>query len=237
MNIPPPKRIELNVTELCNRRCGFCPRAFDYPNSNLNLSPNILSLFIEQVKGLNPNAEISITGRGEPMLHPDIVFILNVLYDADLDVHLTTNGDNLHKFDDDIFKRIKIIINSYDSIEQMNQRKERWPQHTHKYKSWDNFKIDNRGGAIVGDATPNKPCHILYYKMFVDWNGTINLCCNDWSYKHVFGSMYETTLSDIWFNRLDYVRKQLTKGNRNCTDACSMCNASSRKGREIFNAI
>ena len=31
-----PKIIEVNPTELCNRKCSFCARSEDYPNQDLN---------------------------------------------------------------------------------------------------------------------------------------------------------------------------------------------------------
>ena len=36
-NIPLFSFVELNVNEICNRVCPFCPRSEDYPNQNIHM--------------------------------------------------------------------------------------------------------------------------------------------------------------------------------------------------------
>ena len=234
----PAGRIELNLTELCNRTCEFCPRSTYYPNLNLNMSRDTLVEICEQIVDFNPNAEISITGRGEPLLHPNIVEFLETLHGYGLDIHLTTNGDHFYKFKNEpVFNKIHVLMNSYDSEQQMKDRMIRYPHFNHSFKTSTNFKQDNRGGSFDAPVDLTRPCHILYYKMFIDWDGTVNLCCNDWKYKVVVDSIHHNTIKNIWYNKLDPYRQQLAIGNRSCAKPCSECNASNRKGRLIYESL
>jgi len=66
-------RVELNITELCNLTCDFCPRAHGYPNRNLHMSFEILDEFLnahaEFVSTYKVSPSILLIGRGEPTLH------------------------------------------------------------------------------------------------------------------------------------------------------------------------
>ena len=43
--------IEINLTELCDRKCSFCPRSSGYPNHNLNLSVTNAKKIKTQIEG------------------------------------------------------------------------------------------------------------------------------------------------------------------------------------------
>ena len=47
--------IDLNITELCNRKCVFCPRIDDavYPNQNLHMSTKLASKIAAELKELD----------------------------------------------------------------------------------------------------------------------------------------------------------------------------------------
>jgi hypothetical protein len=72
------------------------------------------------------------------------------------------------------------------------------------------------------------------YKAFVDWDGGVGLCCNDWARKQKdFGNINTDTFSNIWMsNEFKYVRKQLLEANRKDLSACSGCNTNGCKSGE-----
>lgn len=85
--------IEINPTELCNLKCSFCPRSTFYPNQNLNMSFEIAEKIKQHIDDLNYTGKVSITGRGEPTLHPKFkeysnIFIKNKKYK----LKINTNG-------------------------------------------------------------------------------------------------------------------------------------------------
>lgn len=82
---PCPVRIEMNITELCNLRCDFCPRAHGYPNVNEHMSDEMLDLFLEShddfyIKN-GYQVPILLIGRGEPTLHSDFVNFCTKIYE------------------------------------------------------------------------------------------------------------------------------------------------------------
>ena len=68
------KRITVNPTELCSRKCPFCPRhdSFVYPNRSLHMSADTASKIGTDMYDINFTGEFYISGFGEPLLHPDI---------------------------------------------------------------------------------------------------------------------------------------------------------------------
>jgi hypothetical protein len=41
--------------------------------------------------------------------------------------------------------------------------------------------FNNKGGSVdIGKKAINGNCYIPFYQMFIDVDGTIRLCCNDW---------------------------------------------------------
>ena len=83
--------------------------------------------------------------------------------------------------------------------------------------------LNNRSGTIdwVGieetdiKSLQGKPCHYPFYKMFVDWNGDVLFCSNDWGREHVVGNLLQQTLYDVWFSKpMTRIRKKLMKGDR-----------------------
>jgi len=70
------------------------------------------------------------------------------------------------------------------------------------------------------------------YKAFIDWNGDVLLCCNDWARKQLpFGNVNKDTFSNIWMNQMfTRVRKTLLQGNRSRLSACQKCDTDGCKG-------
>ena len=52
----------------------------------------------------------------------------------------------------------------------------------------------------------------LSYKMFVDWNGDVLFCSNDWGREHVVGNLSKIYVT--WLANWRNIRKRLAEGNR-----------------------
>jgi MoaA/NifB/PqqE/SkfB family radical SAM enzyme len=95
-----PKRVfddrlsacHIYVTEQCNLNCHYCS---EYENSIPHPSIEDLKLWIGKVKTLGC-LRINLQG-GEPLLHPDIVDIVQYCTDLDLKSSMSTNGFLLNK--------------------------------------------------------------------------------------------------------------------------------------------
>ena len=64
-----PNIIEINPTELCNRKCSFCARSEDYPNQNLNLDLRGAIIIRKRLEEMDWRGSLKLTGQGEPTLN------------------------------------------------------------------------------------------------------------------------------------------------------------------------
>ena len=248
----PIAKFEINPTELCNRKCSFCPRAFDYPNLNLHMTAETAEEIIRQSKHMTNT--YTIAGRGEPLLCNNIVEILEVLMLYKVKFNFTTNGDHLEKFFDVLDPIMNLQsktnmynfqVNCYDGYEQKIERQEKW----YKYKALDitctredvpdgerykdrmkRGKFTNRAGFLPWTYKNNTslPCYILFRKCFVDWNGDVQLCCHDWKEMRSFGNIHEKPFQEIWEGKemMDYRIKLAKENGRQSFNVCSQCDAA-----------
>ena len=257
--------IEINTTELCNRTCVFCPRHDPevFPNRNLHLTIKGAQIIAEELAENNYSGKISFSGLGENLLNPDFRDIVKI-FRTELPyatLECNTNGDKLdHKYLVDLIHNNGldlIYINLYDGPEQMEHFDELilWaeiPRDKYKYRMhWGDFEkhgliLNNRSGVIdwVGieesdiKSLQGKPCHYPFYKMFVDWNGDVLFCSNDWGREHVVGNLLQSSLHDVWFSKpMKKIRNKLRKGDRS-QSPCNKCSVDgSLFGKPSFDLI
>ena len=243
--------VEVNTTELCNRTCVFCPRHDPkvFPNRNLHMTPKGAETIAKELGRNKYTGKISFSGFGENLLNPEfqkIVFRFRMwLPDATLECN--TNGDRLtSEYAKTLFRNglDLLYINLYDGIEQMEHFEHLLSDiDATRYKfrmHWGDFEnhgliLNNRSGVIdwVGieetdiESLKGKPCHYPFYKMFVDCNGDVLFCSNDWGREHVIGNLMQQSLHDVWFSKpMTKIRKRLMKGDR----SHSPCNGCSVDG-------
>jgi MoaA/NifB/PqqE/SkfB family radical SAM enzyme len=235
--------IEINPTELCNRTCSFCPRHDPeiYPNRNLNMSIETANVLIKQLEAVKFTGDIHITGYGEPLLNPDILKIIEI-FSKKFHTELITNGDRLlnyyYKLQD--LEQVGLnllIVDCYDGDEHVNKMQElmvdckipfriRNHHDTGSKELITLYNFNNRGG-LTDSIGNRRPCWLPMYKAFIDWNGDLGLCCNDWSRKQTFGNIHSNDISELWMSE-DFVlvRKQLLEGKRDMMSSCTNCNTN-----------
>ena len=256
--------VEINTTELCNRTCVFCPRHDPkvFPNRNLHLTVKGATTIAEELADTGFRGKISFSGFGENLLNPNFreivkVFRYNLPYAT---LECNTNGDKLDS--DYVIGLYKsgldlLYINLYDGIEQMEHfdtmmADARVHEDQYRYRMhWGDFEkhgliLNNRSGVVdwVGvedDTVENlkgKPCHYPFYKMFVDWNGDVLFCSNDWGREHVVGNLLTMSLHDVWFSKpMTKIRKKLMKGDRSMSP-CNKCSVDgSLFGKPSFDIV
>lgn len=93
-----PKRISVELTNICNLHCGYCLRDEDalYHTPAKFLSPQLLNRILSQAREVIGITSVVFTG-GEPTLHPDFARILEVSEENGLGVSFVTNGWNFEK--------------------------------------------------------------------------------------------------------------------------------------------
>ena len=244
--------VEMNLTELCNRKCVFCPRHDPkvYPNRNLNTTIEDASTIAKRLADFGYVGRISFSGFGENFLNKQFNEIVQAMRNElpNNVFECNTNGDFLNKKTvTEIYESgmDMLYINLYDGLEQIEPFVEIMKEASitednyklrahHTQDEWGLF-VNNRSGLIdwIGfdeddiENLKGKPCHYPYYKMFVDWNGDVLFCSNDWGREIVIGNLIESSVMDVWMGEeMKKVRDRLSVGDR----SHSPCNTCSVKG-------
>lgn len=240
--------IEINPTELCNRSCSFCPRHDPkiYPNRNVHMSVDTVKILIEQLKEADYTGDINITGFGEPFLNPHILDIAK-LFSDNFHTEIMTNGDRIlkgHITVSDIEQTgiHNLIIDCYDGADQIQWFSDTLSKYNIKYALRNHhdsggtelirqYGFNNRGGALYKSKVKNNPCYYPAYKSFIDYNGDVRICCNDWFRKHLpLGNIHERSFDKIWMdNNFIKTRINLLKGNRKNYRPCDVCDVDGCK--------
>ena len=238
--------VELNINELCNRTCAFCPRhnPEKYPNQNLHMNLELAENIASQLEELNFTGIVNISGTGEPLLTKHISDIVKKFGDRNIHIEIVTNGDRLTK------KLIKnlysiglchFVVSLYDGPEQVEYfnslfsdsgissewytLRERW---YNEEEDW-GLLYCNRAGAIGEKLTKveKRPCYYTHYAIHIDWNGDILLCSHDMYNRTVkFGNVIEKPIFELWKDsKLMQFRKKLKAGDRS-SSPCNNCNVN-----------
>jgi len=238
--------IDMNPTELCNRKCEFCPRKDSdvYPNQNLNMDIALAEKIANELKGYEYKGGVIFSGSSEPILHNRIIDIISI-FGKEIHTELVTNGD---KLTEDLVRNLFnagldiILVSMYDGPQQIEYFRElfrkaglqdeqyvlrdRWYSIKEDY----GLKLTNRAGTVT-DGNQQKvegdmPCFYMHYCLQIDWNGDVLVCVQDFNKKIKFGNIYAQSLWDIWTSQnITKYRKVLGKGHR-VVHPCNSCNVN-----------
>jgi len=253
--------VEINTTELCNRTCVFCPRHDKnvYPNRNLNMSLETAQAIADNLSLDNYKGKISYSGFSENLLNKKFADIIKILKDKlpETTAECNTNGDRLtpeyakQLFDSGLDL---LYINLYDGIDQIEKfdeimkdiDKSKYKYRAHYSQADYGLNINNRGGSITWlgldeesvDKLKGQPCHYPFYKMFIDWDGEVIFCANDWQKERKVGNLAKQRLKDVWLGEdLNTIRKRLIKGDRT-ESPCNKCTVNGQLfGKPSFEIL
>lgn len=121
-----PERIQIEITNRCNYTCGMCPReSFNLPEKDISLN-----LFKDILNRIESHYNITLTGWGEPLLHPALMDMIMYTKGRGHNVGVTTNGLLLASF---IEKFIEVPLDkltiSLDSVDEYTEVMEGHPSH------------------------------------------------------------------------------------------------------------
>ncbi|MBU0579548.1 MAG: radical SAM protein [Candidatus Margulisbacteria bacterium] len=247
-----PCIVDLEITNLCNTICAFCPRdKITRPQGIMSFST--LNKIINNFKKYPPYI-INLSGMGECLLHPKLeTFIKKLKQGLPAVVGLTTNGLMLTK------SRIKYLLKapldfitiSYNGNKQvlvniktmLQLRKKPHPlihvstindQSRNNIRSyWHKIGVDglilqplhNRGGYLT-KQTPQRtfasPCQIFNNSLFITWEGIALSCCHDLKGNNILGNLITNKLDKILKFKNNYAKKT------NPFAICQKCNDALR---------
>lgn len=111
------KKIYIEITNVCNLACSFCPQTRRAPRF---MSVEAFEGILNEIK---PYGEyIYFHVKGEPLLHPEIDKLLDISFEKGFKVNITTNGTLIEKVKDKIIskpalRQINFSLHSFDGNE------------------------------------------------------------------------------------------------------------------------
>ena len=108
------KKIYIEITNVCNLACDFCPRTLREPEC---MSVQTFSNILDQIK---PHTDyIYLHVKGEPLLHPDLDELLDISFAKGFHVNITTNGTLIRKVKDMLLRKpalrqVNFSLHSFD---------------------------------------------------------------------------------------------------------------------------
>lgn len=115
------KRIYIEITNICNLKCYFCP---PHNRENRSMTFDEFKIILEKIK---PYTEyIYLHVKGEPMLHPEFDNFVKYAYENNFKINLTTNGTLLknHLAITKFLRQINISLHATNSKDIIKTAKE-----------------------------------------------------------------------------------------------------------------
>lgn len=247
------RSVEINPTELCNRKCVFCPRVDPkiYKNQKKHIDPSLCKLIGQQLQDFNFTGRIGFVGFGEPLLHPNIVECIRQIRTCTTAkwIEINTNGDILTRelaleLADAGCTNITISMYDSDQTEYFTNMLDNTGVQLvlrHHYDSAANYnlKMINRINIVKKEQMLNRSeqCYMPFYKMFIDWNGDYLLCEQDWAKSTNKFNIGTTPIKEFWLDKLNLFRSYLAQGRRQLYP-CSLCDINGTlHGKSSFEKL
>lgn len=226
------RSIELNLSNVCNFRCPFCPQSLGWKTSNPTfMTMNIISKIKEYLNEINYKGYICTAGFGEPSLNPNFKQIIKEL--SDFKIVIVSNGTMLTKEDWEEIEsygeniQIKISVHEWDKVDQYKEKFENtkaWFRN-HDMKN-PQMNIYNRAGYLdTKKVQLNTRCNYPFYKVFIDTTGNYLQCEADWNHhSETTYNIFNTSIYEYFVNILEERRKGMVSPNgRQCFKCCEIC--------------
>lgn len=191
----------------CNRKCPTCLRQ-NHPDKiklmareKKELSEDTVQNILNQAKELGFKGLVGFNWFNEPLLDKRIVSFIEYAKGLNLNTCIFTNGDLLtpelaRKLDvldmihisfrenscKALFKKTRVFLDDGPVVT------------THYSSNLDLGRLIAEGGASRGI------CPELEIRMPITCTGEMALCCDDITCEFELGSIYESSLTDLWFS-------------------------------------
>ena len=158
------KKIYVEITNRCNLSCSFCSKV-EKPLRNMTIEE--FKCVIEKIKDYTDTIYLHV--KGEPLVHPNLIEILNVAEEHNIKVNLTTNGTLFPNLVDKLkecksLKKINFSLHSENNkenyLEDIFKNVEKLQEVTVVYRLWtlNNGELDEKSTQTVNKI-------VSYYKL------------------------------------------------------------------------
>ena len=115
------KKIYVEITNICNLKCAFCP---DTKREKEFMKAQDFSIIAKKIKDFTNLITLHV--KGEPLMHPELDKILRLCEENNLQVNITTNGTLLKEkrnilFNNSALRQLNISLHSLNQNEEMKE--------------------------------------------------------------------------------------------------------------------
>jgi len=233
------KKIIIETTSYCNRKCKYCPNYTVGRKSKL-MKKTLFYKIISNLKKYNFEGIISPLGYGEPLTDPRLEgFVKYIKKKLPLSkIIIGTNGDfltvkkylNLKKKGVDCFFISNHVENpTSTAFKTINIIRKDHPSLLNAYFQDVKISINdklfhNRGGLVNIKTKKYKKCpYTPIDQININVDGEVLFCCHDYLAKHTFGNVSNEDLYNIW-NSKKYVNfRRLIEDGKFPYKMCKIC--------------
>lgn len=233
---PSLQGLQIEINSACNRTCDWCPNGTNVRPDDQFLDEELFYKIIDEAKEIKFNGSITFNGYNEPLIDKRILKFIKYIREnlPSSYIYLSTNGDYLNL---ELWKNLRregldfANISQYDgkinkNVQRIMEQIEPEEKKLFDAKVFNKEIILNRAGLIKTktELPLNKYCNRPFFQMTIDYQGKVNLCCNDYFSQVEMGDVRTQSLNEIWQSDVFVsYRKQLLKGNRADLELCNAC--------------
>jgi len=118
-----PQRIVIELTPQCNLSCPMCPRHYINENKG-DMKWDLWRKLVDEIAENAPNAIVLPFWRGESLLHPEFIKLIEYALNKSIRIHISTNGHCVTKQHADVLSHCEFVTFSIHSIIGYKRAKE-----------------------------------------------------------------------------------------------------------------
>lgn len=90
----PIEQVYIELTNVCNFNCAFCPNEIMTRKKGF-MKPDLAKKILDEISEINLTKKVMFHLMGEPLLHPNLLELIQYANEKDIGVILNTNGSKL----------------------------------------------------------------------------------------------------------------------------------------------
>jgi glycosyltransferase involved in cell wall biosynthesis/MoaA/NifB/PqqE/SkfB family radical SAM enzyme len=209
--------------------------------------------FIKEAKTKVPHAMVTITTNGSPLV-PQVTdklitsgldaiwFSFNGATKATYEKIMGISYDKVKSNIDYLLAvkppSLQVFVNMIDTEVMLPEIEENIKYWTKRGVQAGSSPLVNRAGNVknfeelnqaVLSNDPIRTCELVFYKMYILYNGDAVLCCMDWRRHVVLGNVFQNSIREIWNGeKYEHIRRLHIEGRDNEIDLCAGCSYTLR---------
>lgn len=246
-DVPLFDAVQIQTHTRCNFTCKFCPHG-KIELQHGEMSEETFQRVVQGLKELHFTGDIYPYLMNEPLMDKRLVERVAALRAAcpKARIWIDTNGSLATA---ELLEKLVEAGASVVTLEIYLPRGKRMPArytqmhaalsgkaraHVFLYERDADAILTNRAGNVPGRPIPKTPwrlpCERPFRQIYIAYDGSLLLCCQDYRREAIMGNIHTTPLKDIWHNEAyARVRAEMLRPGR-ATTLCERCDYSGRPG-------